>query len=398
MKAYIRTFQFVFNIGARFLKWKRPEIIKGEGALKNVPEILLKEGKKKPLIVCGPHIRLSLVPELLSYLDEKKISYEIYKDVEADPKSSTAEKIKELYLCKKCDSFILFGGGSPMDAGKAAASLIACPKKKVKDLQGLLKVNGKLPLMIAVPTTAGTGSETTIAAVITDDSTGRKKAIMDLRIVPSYAVLDPGLTIGLSPKTTAETGMDALTHAVEAYICWTYNTEESLREAEDAVKLIFENLEKAYLNGTDISARENMLQASLKAGFAFTRAGVGYVHAIAHTLGGLYHIPHGRANAVLLPVVLRDYGKAVYPKLSRLAEITGISGNTEEERALNFISHIEEMGKRMNIPECFSEIDERDYDTICTWALKEANPVYPVPVIYDRNRIVSILEKVRKKG
>jgi alcohol dehydrogenase class IV/Pyruvate/2-oxoacid:ferredoxin oxidoreductase delta subunit len=274
---------------------------------------------------------------------------------------------------------------------------VVFPNKTVNQLGGLLRVWKKIPPFIAVPTTAGTGSETTIAALITDTETHHKYAIMDLHLIPLYAVLDPELTTGLPPHITATTGLDALTHAVEAYLCWTYNTGESIQFALDAVKSIFANLEKAYNNGSDVEARLAMLEASYKAGFAFTRAGVGNVHAIAHTLGGLYNTPHGLANAVILPVVLEDYGKAAHKKLARLAEEAGVAckGGTDAENARAFISAIYAMNERMGIPKGFDFIKDEDIPRMIAWAKKEANPLYPVPVIYNSERFREVIGRVR---
>lgn len=391
---YCRTFQAIFDVGAKFLHWRKPIVRAGADSIKSIPELLKQSDVKKPLIVTGPHIRVSLVPEILRILDEAGIQYIIFSDVEGNPSIRTCEKIKDAYVSFGCDSFIAVGGGSPMDAAKAAAAHIARPNKSIKQLSGLLKVRKKIPPFIAIPTTAGTGSETTIAAVITDENSHHKAAIMDLCLVPLYAVLDPNLTVGLPPSITATTGMDALTHAVEAYVCWTYNTKESLRDSEEAVVAIFKYLEKAYIHGAELEARNEMLIASFKAGFAFTRAGVGNVHAIAHALGGLYNTPHGLANAVILPIVLEDYGKAIYPKLARLAELTGLHGNSEKEKAENFIAKIRAMNLRMGIPCGFDFIRDDDVEQIITWALSEANPVYPVPVIYTRERCRSIIQKI----
>ena len=262
-------------------------------------------------------------------------------------------------------------------------------------MAGLLKVGKKIPPYIAVPTTAGTGSETTIAAVITDTDTHHKYALMDLHLVPKYAVLDPEMTRELPQKITSTTGMDALTHAVEAYVCWTYNTAESIRLAEEAVCGIFRYLERAYQNGEDMEARTQMLIASYKAGFAFTRAGVGNVHAIAHTLGGLYNTPHGLANAVILPIVLEDYGEAVHKKLAHLAELTGVqTAGTDREKAEAFIREIRAMNERMAIPTGFDFIREEDIPQMIRWALAEANPVYPVPVIYDEARCEKVIRRI----
>jgi alcohol dehydrogenase class IV len=232
---------------------------------------------------------------------------------------------------------------------------------------------------------------------------------MDISLIPKYAVLDPERTTGLSPANTAATGMDALTHAVEAYLCWTYATKESIGFALDAVKMIFENIIRVYENGRDIEARQAMLKASYLAGFAFTRAGVGNVHAIAHTLGGLYNTPHGLANAVILPLVLEDYGKKVWKKLARLAEgnlgsveprcgvaeVAGIApAGDSEAKAKSFINAVYGMNVKMGIPRSFDFIKSEDIDQITKWASKESNPLYPVPVVYNRKRFRRIVEKL----
>ena len=394
-KAYYRSFQAVFNIGARCLYWRRPIEVAGPGSTDKITEILRKENVKKAMIVTGPSVGKKLAPRITGALDSAGIAWVMFAEVEANPSVTTVEKIRDMYQAEGCDGIIAIGGGSPMDAAKAAAARIVRPNRTLDQMAGLLKVGRKLPPFIAVPTTAGTGSETTIAAVITDTATHHKYALMDLHLVPKYAVLDPEMTRGLPPKITAATGMDALTHAVEAYVCWTYNTKESLRCAEEATIDIFRYLERAYRNGDDMEARTKMLIASNKAGFAFTRAGVGYVHAIAHTLGGLYNAPHGLANAVILPIVLEDYGEAVYPKLARLAELTGtaVSG-TEKEKAEAFIREVRAMNQRMEIPTGFDFIQEKDIPQMIVWALKEANPTYPVPVLFDKVRCETVIRRI----
>ena len=394
-KAYDRSFQAIFNVGSKLLKWPRPEVISGPGCIAQIPTLLKKEKVTKVMFVTGPSIGRTLAPKILSLLDKAGIAYVLFAEVEANPTVNIVNRIQELYLDSGCDGFIAMGGGSPMDAAKGAAARVVRPKAKVGQLAGLLKVLKKLPPFIAVPTTAGTGSETTIAAVITDSETHHKYAIMDLCLVPKYAVLDPELTLGLPPKVTSTTGMDALTHAVEAYTNWTYNTDETIRAAEEAVVGIFRYLERAYRDGSDMDARTQMLLASFKAGFAFTRACVGNVHSIAHTLGGLYNTPHGLANAVILPIVLEDYGAAVYEKLAHLAELTGVrTAGTDEEKAKAFIAEIRAMNRRMEIPTGFDFIKQEDIPQMVTWALAEANPVYPVPVVYDRQRCEKVIRRI----
>ena len=390
--AYYRAYQSVFNIAARCLYWRKPIT---SDSIKDIP-ILLKQNKvQKVMIVTGRTVGATLAPRIKTLLDAEDIRYVHYSQVASNPTVQVVNEIWELYRQEGCDGFLAVGGGSPMDAAKAAAARVVRPGRTVNQMSGLLKVMRRLPPFVAVPTTAGTGSETTIAAVITDQETHHKAAIMDLCLVPKYAVLDPEMTRDLPQKTTSTTGMDALTHAVEAYVCWTYNTKESLRLAEEATVAIFKYLERAYNDGNDMEARYQMLMASFKAGFAFTRAGVGNVHAIAHTLGGLYNTPHGLANAVILPIVLEDYGEAVYKKLARLAELTGTkTDGSDEEKAKAFIAEIRAMNRRMNIPSGFSHIREEDISQMVKWALQEANPFYPVPVLYDEERCTRVIHRI----
>ncbi len=275
-----------------------------------------------------------------------------------------------------------------MDCAKAVGARIAKPKQSLARMKGILKVHKKLPLLIAVPTTAGTGSETTLAAVITDAETRYKYAINDFPLIPRYAVLDPRVTLSLPPSITSATGMDALTHAVEAYIgrSTTYGTR---KDALLAVKLIFENIDKAYTDGSSIDARRNMLHASFYAGCAFTKSYVGYVHAVAHSLGGEYNIPHGLANAILLPFVLEAYGPCIHKKLHHLSVAAGISAKDTpyDTAAREFIDAIKDMKKRFGIGDTVSEIREEDIPKLSHYADKEANPLYPVPVLMDAEEL-----------
>jgi len=265
---------------------------------------------------------------------------------------------------------------------------VAYPKKSIRQLGGMLKVNRKLPPLIAIPTTAGTGSETTVAALITDGNTHHKYALMSFPLIPRYAVLDAKLTYSLPPHLTATTGMDALTHAVEAYIGRS-TSRETRRLACEAVKLVFENIEKAYTDGTDHTARENMLTAAYKAGIAFTKSYVGYVHAIAHSLGGRYGTPHGLANAVILPYVLPAYGSCIHKKLHRLGIVAGVcsESDTPERGAKKFIAAIKRLNSRMGIPTTITGILESDISEMAAYAEKEANPLYPVPKLMTKKEL-----------
>ena len=393
---FCRAFQCCFAVGARLLPWRRPRVYAGPGSLLRAAEILRENGLRRPFVVASrrqcadEHFRA-----LQEALDEQDILLSVFSSVEPNPSVETVEKIAAQYRLDRCDCFLVIGGGSPMDAAKAAAARLARPERSLSRLAGLLKVRRRVPPLIAVPTTAGTGSETTIAAVITG-SDHHKYAVSDLCLIPRYAILDPTLSVGLPPHITAETGMDALTHAVEAYLSRFYNTGMTRALAESAVVTIFAHLERAYRDGASLEDRAAMLQASFDAGAAFTRASVGNVHAIAHTLGGLYGTPHGLANAVLLPLVLEDYGAAAYSRLARLAGLVGLPGETKETRAKAFIAEIRAMNARMGIPDHFDTIREEDIPLMSKWASQEANPVYPVPVIYDEARFARVIERARR--
>lgn len=390
-KAYCRTFQTVFKIALPFLPYRTPEIV---GSVKKLPAIIQKKKCSSALIITDAGImKLGLTKRLETALSDSGISYTIYDKTVANPTTTNVAEALELYQEKGCDCIIGFGGGSSMDCAKAVGARIAKPKQSLAQMKGILKIHRKLPLLMAVPTTAGTGSETTLAAVITDAQTRHKYAINDFPLIPRYAVLDPKVTLSLPPFITATTGMDALTHAVEAYIgnSTTYATR---KEALLAVKLIFENLDTAYTDGSNVDARRNMLHASYYAGCAFTKSYVGYVHAVAHSLGGEYNVPHGLANAILLPHVLEEYGETIHKKLHRLAIAAGIADkDTAPTQAANaFIDAIKEMKRRFGIGSTVSEIQEEDIPKLAHYADKEANPLYPVPVLMDAKELEKFYE------
>lgn len=386
-KAFYRTYQFVFKVvmSTDLFDWSEPETLEGPGAVKRLPAFIKSKGLKNVLIVTDKGLMgLHLLDGLFEKLDEEGVKYVVFDGVQPNPSIENIEDARQLYLDNACDGVVAFGGGSPMDCAKAAAARVTNPKKSVRSMRGVMKLTHKLPPLFAVPTTAGTGSEVTLAAVVTDESTHEKNAINDPRLRPKYAVLDPELTVGLPPHITSTTGMDALTHAVEAYIGRS-NTKSTEMYAEKAVKMIFDNVKKAYDDGKNIDARNEMLKASYYAGMAFTRAYVGYVHAIGHNLGGMYHVPHGLAMAVILPHVLEYYGESAYPRLAKLAVISGVkTDGSTEEKAKAFIEAIKQLNKDMNIPDGFEQIQEKDLPILVERALKEANPLYPVPRIMDK--------------
>lgn len=380
---YCRAFQAVMKVGNYALGYRTPAVIEGAGSIKRLPKHIKKSNINHVMVVTDEKLlELGLPNSLLEGLEEVGIQYTVFSDIQPNPTDRNVENGFQLFREKQCDAIIAFGGGSPMDCAKGIAAKNAHPNKSIKQLQGILKIHKKIVPFYAVPTTAGTGSETTLAAVITEEATHHKASINDPAIIPICAVLDPELTVGLPPFVTATTGMDALCHAVESYTNWTYCTDLEKDYSMRAVKLIHDNLYQAYQDGKNLEARENMLKAAFYAGRSFTRGCVGYVHAIGHTLGGLYNIPHGLAMSVILPHVLRKFGPAVYPRLSELAEVAGIEGKTKAEKSIHFIEWIEDLNQKMGLPTGFKEIKEEDIPQMIKWADAEANPLYPVPEIW----------------
>lgn len=398
-KGAYRLNQSVMRTLSKTLKFTEPELIAGAGSVRWLPEKVKEKGISKVLVVTDKVLMgLGMLDGLFDGLKENNISYVVYDEVQPNPTIDNIEAARKLYIDNDCRGVIAFGGGSSMDCAKTAAARVANSNKTVSQMRGVLKIRKPLPPLFAVPTTAGTGSETTIAAVVTDPSTHEKYAIMDTKLVPIMAALDPELTIGLPPHITSTTGMDALTHAVEAYI-GRNGTPYTDKNAEEAVKIIYGNLEKVYNDGKDIEARNQMLLASYKAGIAFTRAYVGYVHAIAHTLGGLYGVPHGLGNAVVLPYILEFFGDSSYNKLAKLAVAAGLGKDGEpiEVLAKSFIDSIKTMNSNMNIPTGFKEIKAEDVPLIVKRVLKEGNPGYPVPKIMNAEECTDIINKLMLK-
>lgn len=393
-KIYCRTFQTVFKWALPILPYRQPKILKSEA---EVVSVLKDREKKSVLLVTDKGIRsLGLVDTLEKTIKNSKINIVIFDETVPNPTTQNVLDAVKMYKDNNCDAIIAFGGGSAMDCAKATGAKIACPKKSLKQMKGILKVNKKLPLLIAVPTTAGTGSETTLAAVITDSETRHKYAINSFPLIPSFALLDAKLTVGLPKHITSTTGMDALTHAIEAFIGRS-TTHGTRKAALSAVKAIFENLPEAYSNGSNLQARENMLIAAYDAGVAFTKSYVGYVHAIAHSLGGKYNIAHGLANAIILPYVLKAFGKSIYKKLWKMGVYAGLfdKDTSYEKGAKLFIENIEDMNKMMNIPTSIPEIEEKDIPELAETAEHEANPLYPVPVLFTAKQLEKLYVEVK---
>ena len=395
-KIFCRAYQEAFHTAIPVLPYREPHVF---SSIRAIGGLIRSLKKTKVFIVTDKNVRrLPSMAVIEESLRKNDINYVIYDKTCENPTVFNVEEALEMYVNTGCEALIGFGGGSSIDCAKAVGARVAYPKASLSELKGLLKVRRSIPTLIAIPTTAGTGSEVTVTAVITDSEIKHKYTMNSFALIPKYAILDPEVTLTLPPSLTATTGMDALTHAVEAYIGRS-TTKKTEQQALEAVKLIFNNIENVYEDGYDREARANMLRASYLAGCAVTQSYVGYIHAVAHTLGGRYGVPHGLANAVLMPIVLEAYGECVYPKLHKLGVVAGVSNETDSDRvgARKFISAIRALNKRMGIPTFISGIKLDDITEMAKYADKEANPLYPVPRIMDADELQTVYFKVMDK-
>ncbi len=395
-KFYCRSLQFIFKIAIPFLPYREPKIL---STSEDIVKVLKSQNKKSVLFMTGKHVRASGITKTLEdTLSKNNISFTVFSDINSNPTTKNVEEALEAYHKNNADSIIAFGGGSIIDCAKAVGARVTYPNKPLSKMKGVMKILKKIPLFVAIPTTAGTGTETTVAAVITDSETRHKYAISSFPLIPHYALLDSTLTLALPQNITAGSGMDALTHAVEAYVGRS-TTKKTRKYAKGAVKSIFENLETCYQEGSNLAARENMLIASYNAGLAFTKSYVGYVHAIAHALGGKYNLAHGQTNAIILPYILKAYGKSAHKKLWQLGTYAGLFNKdiSYEEGANLFISKIEEMNKNMSIEPSIKEIQNADITKLAKTAEKEANPLYPVPKLFTAKELENIIKQIQTK-
>lgn len=391
-KIYCRTVQTAFRLALPFLPYRQPEIV---DTCEQLDRVFASEKIRSALIVTDQGIReAGLTRSVEHTLKTSHVAYTMYDRTQPNPTVENVEEALRLYQDNHCDAIIAIGGGSSMDCAKVLGARVAYPNKTVGQMKGILRVLRKIPALIAIPTTAGTGSEVTLAAVITDPETRHKYALMSFPLIPRYAVLDPMLTVSLPPHLTATTGMDALTHAVEAYIGRS-TTPETRRLALEATHLIFEHVEAAYADGENYAARKQMLEAAYKAGVAFSRSYVGYVHAIAHSLGGQYGTPHGLANAVLLPYILEAYGDCISVKLHQLGIAAGICSERDphEVAAQKMIAVIRELNRSMNIPDKIPGIQKEEIPIMAKHAEREANPLYPVPKLMSAKELETFYYK-----
>jgi alcohol dehydrogenase len=390
-----RIWQFLLKITTPLLFFRTPQLFTGPGSSLELCGHIAGTGVKSLLVVTDAMlVKIGLLEPLLAKLRQLGVKPVVYDGVLPNP---TIEQIESgLAILKKegCTAILAIGGGSSIDAAKVIAARATNPYRIVH-MSGLLRVAFRLLPMYAVPTTAGTGSEVTIAAVVSDPASTRKFAIMSPRLVPLAAALDGALMTGLPPPITAATGMDALTHAVEAYISRN-RTNKTDAEAIEATRLIMQNLPTAVKDGKNVGARQNMALASFKAGVAFTTAGVGYVHAIAHNFGAYYHVPHGLANAIILPRVLEFSKPECTERLAQLAAASGLKkgGESDAQLADAFIQRIRDMNREFGIPTQVEKLREEDIPEITGKALFEAHLYYAVPRYMDRPEMQDFIRQM----
>lgn len=347
----------------------------GPGCLKEGCDQILTLGLTKALIVTDKIlVSIGLTESLTKLLGERNIEYIIFDETKPNPTVKNVEDGIKVLKENKCDFIISFGGGSSHDCAKGIA-LLATNGGQIKDYEGLHKSKKPQLPLVAINTTAGTGSEMTIFSIITDEERHIKMALVDKHLSPIMAINDPELMIAMPKGLTASTGMDALTHAIEAYVS-TIATPITDACALQAITLISQYLRDAVEDGKDIIARDKMAYAEYLAGMAFNNASLGYVHAMAHQLGGFYNLPHGVCNAILLPHVQEFNAKAVPHKLKECAKAMGIDVNNMDdlEGAQAVIEAIKKLSKDVGIPSGLKElgVKEEDFTLLSTNALKDA--------------------------
>ncbi|NNM21688.1 MAG: iron-containing alcohol dehydrogenase [Gammaproteobacteria bacterium] len=385
----------VLKTTAKILPFPKPTLFSGPGSSLELCEAIAQVGTSRLLIVTDAMlVEIGLLADIQQRLTELGVDFIVYDGVKPDPTVAQIEAGLTMLQDNDCEAILAFGGGSSIDAAKVIAAR-ATNNKPVRKMEGLFRIfHAPMPLY-AIPTTAGTGSEVTVAAVVSDPERQSKSAIMDPKLVPAMAALDGSLMTGLPPAITAATGMDALTHAVEAYLS-VNALPDTDSYALAATRLIMEYLPVVMEDGQNIKARQHMAMASYYAALAFTRAGVGYVHAIAHNFGAYYHTPHGMANAIVMPYVL-DYSKpACTSRLAKLGDASGLrqDGDTDAVLADRFIAHIRSLNARFGIPEKLDALRAEDIPAITRAALKEAHSTYAVPRYMDRPTCESLIRQI----
>ncbi len=368
----------------------------GKGCLQDAAAPIKAMGCKKALISTDKFLTGNgTVDKVAKMLESVGVEYVVYNEAKPNPTVKNVEDGLKVLQENGCDFVVSVGGGSPQDCGKAIA-VLATNGGSIKDYEGVNKSSKKSLPIVAITTTAGTSAEVTINYVITDEERHVKMIMVDNNTLAAVTVNDPELMVSMPASLTAATGMDALTHAVEAVVAKGAN-DVTDATALYAIKQIFEFLPRAVKNGQDLEAREQMCYACYLNGIAFSNAGLGNVHAMAHQLGGLYDLPHGVCNAMLLPVVEEENAKHAPAKFRAIAATIGYDceGKTDAECVDHVIGRIKALSEEVGIPKSLKDVgvNDPDYDTLAENAMKDAcagaNPVF-----FDKEKLVELFKKI----
>lgn len=397
--AVAKTRAKVLKVFSMVIPMPRPLLFVGEQSCHELCNMMINEGANKVFIVTDEVLnKLGVPAKVTDYLTANNIDYHIYDGITPDPTFTVVEEGLRQSKDANCDAILAIGGGSVIDAAKMIA-MSQGNNTTPQKLIGLFKARKLGTPLYCIPTTAGTGSEATIGAVVSDDKTHQKEIAIDPKMVSLAAAIDPTIMQGMPPHITADTGIDVLTHALEAWMSVNAGAETDYYAAS-ATKGVMENLTTAYNDGKDIKAREQMGIAAHYGGIAFNKAGLGYVHAIAHQLGAHYSIPHGRANAIVLPYVLDLNRKSSEKRLAKLAKKIGLvekgqANNSDGEIADHLIAKVRELLADVNIDPTVKGMQESDFDAIAKAAAKEVSDTYAVPTYMPAAGIKEILTKIK---
>lgn len=382
------------KVAAYVLPLPKPTLFSGSGSINELTEAIADLGFKKLLLVTDEGlVKIGMAEQVAESARTRGLDVALYAEVKPDPTYDQVERGLNVYLESGCDAILALGGGSAMDCAKVIAARVT-NKKSIKRLAGLFRVWRTPAPLFVIPTTSGTGSEVTVAAVVSEPETHHKTPLMDPKLVPLMAALDANLLVGLPAKITADTGIDALTHAIEAYISRNATTETKAYSVA-AIKLIFQYLPRAVEEGSDVQARQKMAMASYYAGLAFTKASLGYVHAFAHNLGAKYGLPHGMANGLALLPVLRFSFSEIEPQLTALSEALIDAQSETMPNAQAFLERLEGLYNEIGIEQTSSLLKTSDTDELVTLILKEAHWNYPVPKFMNEEECAQLLAEIR---
>lgn len=401
--AVAKTRAKILNAFSHLMTIPRPLLFVGEEACDELCDMIINEGGRNVFIVTDAVLNKLGVPDKVTdYLQKNDIDYHVYDGITPDPTFKVIEDGLRQSLHANCDVVLAIGGGSVIDAAKMIA-MCQSNNYKPKQLIGLFKAKKPCMPLYCIPSTAGTGSEATIGAVVSDDKTHQKAIAIDPKMVPLAAAIDSTIMQGMPAHITADTGIDVLTHALEAWMSINASAETDYYAAS-AVKSVMQYLPIAYTNGDDLKAREEMGIAAHYGGIALNKAGLGYVHAIAHQLGAYYSVPHGRANAIVLPYVLDLNREASQKRLAILARKTGIVKSSQASNSNNdsdsdvadyLISQVRDLLETVGINPTVEGMQSSDFDSIAKAAAKEVSDTYAVPTYMQASEIKDILTRIK---